>query len=86
MPISIRGLGFKSANDCPHRDPDEVTIFYTNEHGESVNFATYKLEFQDRWETLSVNGFAITSKQLIFYFRNSKANEIQLGEIIFYTH
>ena len=26
LPIDVRAIGFKSANDCPHRDPDQVKV------------------------------------------------------------
>merc|ERR1711904_503040 len=26
QPINVRAIGFKSANDMPHRDPDRVTV------------------------------------------------------------
>ena len=28
--ITFNGLGFKSANDCPHRDPEQATVFIFN--------------------------------------------------------
>jgi len=45
----------------------------------------YKLHFKDRWQTKKVKGFAFKSSKFEFHFKNSKAKEIQLGEIIFYT-
>lgn len=30
--ITFNGLGLKSANDCPHRDPEQATVFIFNPH------------------------------------------------------
>jgi hypothetical protein len=85
--LEIRGLGFKSANDCPHRDPDEVTVVCVNDLGEEVTLATYNLSFTERWETITFRGIACRSKKFIFYFKKLKGvYEIQLGQILFYTN
>jgi hypothetical protein len=44
--LNFRGFGFKSANDCPHRDPDEVKISsFDAVFNQWVHIATCKLNF-----------------------------------------
>ena len=83
--LKINGFGFKSANDCPERDPQEVTITYLAPNYSNAKFATYKLEFDGkRWHTVNFSGFELESKQFMFDFKNDHIAQIQLGEIIFY--
>lgn len=83
--VEIIGFGFKSANDCPHRDPNSVMVSYANPAVGMLPFSEVKLDFhQKRWHTLAFTGFNIRSSSFVFDFKNEKATEIQLGEIIFY--
>jgi hypothetical protein len=80
--IKVNGLGFKSANDEPKRDPKQVDVSYRADD-DTVHVATYKLDFeQKRWHTLDFEVF-MESDQFIFEFTNN-LKEIQLGQIIFY--
>ena len=84
--LNFRGFGFKSANDCPHRDPDEVKIStFDSVFNQWVPIATCKLNFTSRWQTLQFPGIHGSTRSLIFDFVNKKGHtEIQLGEIILY--
>jgi len=44
--IKIHGFGFKSANDCPHRDPDEVEVSYLAENYSNSHLANFNLNFK----------------------------------------
>jgi len=82
-------LGFKSANDEPHRDPTEVEVYvYTARH-EWAYSQTFKLEFDKdkRHETLRFEMKSVyRTEALLFYFVNErKSNEMQLNQIkVFY--
>ena len=84
--ISIAGIGFKSANDCPHRDPTSVRISILADNYSNEHVATYDLDFEEkRWHTLKFMDMNLSSKQYFFQFSNSRCAEIQLGEIILYA-
>lgn len=87
-PVTFVGLGIKSANDCPHRDPDEASVSIFNPHTQQWNkIADLAIDFEnDRWKTLQyLDVSAAEVSSIIIDFKNNKANEIQLGEIIFYS-
>ena len=84
--LSFRGIAFKSANDCPHRDPKEVRV---NVHNPATNnwqqVAHVKLNFNSqRWHTINFFEIHGNSRSVLFDFENPGVNEVQLGEIIFY--
>jgi hypothetical protein len=82
--LKVHGFGFKSANDEPKRDPDQVDIRYLDDKNVMVHFVTYKLDFeQKRWHTLEFHQISLDAKTFIFDFKNN-VKEIQLGEIIFF--
>ena len=85
--IKVNAIGFKSANDCPHRDPDTVEIKYLAPNYSNAVLAKHSLDFGGaRWHTVVFGGIDLDSKQFIFEFHNTKCKEIQLGEIVFYHH
>jgi hypothetical protein len=43
--IDVVGIGFKSANDCPHRDPDDIHVSYADQNGEFVRLDHFKPDF-----------------------------------------
>jgi hypothetical protein len=56
--IDVQGFGFKSANDVPARDPDEVDVYTGASYKHHV--ATFKLDFKRRrWHTLRFSGVDI---------------------------
>ena len=44
-PIKVDAIGFKSANDCPHRDPDTVEIKYLAQNYSNAVLANHQLDF-----------------------------------------
>jgi len=62
-----------------------VTVVYTNSSGDKVTLGEYKLHFKDRWKKSKIKDLDFKSSKFEFHFKNSKAKEMQLGEIIFYT-
>jgi hypothetical protein len=85
--ITFSGLGLKSANDCPHRDPDEGSVFIFNPCAAGwEKIADLKINFsQTRWEVLQFPEVQATNlRSFIIDLKNSKASEMQLGEIVFY--
>jgi len=84
--LEINGLGFKSANDCPHRDPHKVEVYYLVD-GDYQKLGHVHPKFHgERWKTIAYSGFNVKSNSFKFVFCNDKANELQLGEIIFYSN
>jgi hypothetical protein len=82
--VSFSGIGFKSANDFPNRDPNKVTVKISND-GNQIQIAAVSLNFESkRWHTLNFFSISAKTKEVIFEFENPGCNEIQLGEIIFY--
>lgn len=81
--VKVHGIGFKSANDEPKRDPDQVDITYVHGMQAPVHVATFKLDFnQKRWHTLDFE-VEMEGNQFIFDFKNNN-KEMQLGQIIFF--
>ena len=73
------GFGFKSATDCPRRDPDEVTIsiqsLNSNGKYDFVELGTVLLDFsQKRNHTISFNGIRAFTNAFVFEFVNNKGN------------
>jgi len=87
-PVTFIGLGLKSANDCPHRDPDEASVSIFNPYTQTWDkIAEMKINFSSRWQTLQYTEVSANEiHSIIIDFKNNKANEIQLGEIIFYKN
>ena len=72
--VHIRGFGFKSANDAPGRDPDRVVIWVGGEEYE------FDLSFDERFSTVNfLDDVDVTANKVLFSFKNSELNEIQLG-------
>lgn len=86
--VSFAGLGFKSANDCPERDPAEAVISITDFYDFiPKKIAKLAMRFsRHRWEIIQFPDISAENIQSItFEFRNNNyLPEIQLGEIIFY--
>ena len=62
--ITVVGLGFKSANDAPHRDPDEILVKYVpvGQHA-SIELCSFEPKFGlNRWHTVAYSGMFLTSK------------------------
>ena len=56
----VGGVAFKSANDCPVRDPKEILIYYfppeSNEGDPWQQIASYTPQWAERrWETVKLN-------------------------------
>jgi hypothetical protein len=96
---AINGVGFKSANDVPDRDPDQVEVFYRNPFHPplpsgpplfgwlSAAASTTKLTWQRRWEWTSVElDHPIVASEVLFRFTNKKRNEMQLGQVELYGY
>ena len=82
----INGIGFKSAGDVPHRDPDIVEMKIVDVHGVE-HLYNYNLYFEGkRWHIMSFifpDMIEVQTVELIF--ENLGDNkEIQLGEILLY--
>jgi hypothetical protein len=43
--VKVEAIGFKSANDCPHRDPDTVEIKYLAPNYSNAVLANHQLDF-----------------------------------------
>ena len=43
--LSIAGVGIKSADDCPGRDPTSMKVSYLNEEGAYVDAGKYARDF-----------------------------------------
>ena len=57
-PINFSGIGFKSANDCPHRDPNKVTVKVDHD-GQKMQIAAMSLNFEaKRWHTLNFSSIS----------------------------
>ena len=85
--ITFNGLGLKSANDCPQRDPEQATVFIFNSRTAGwEQIADLELDFQlTRCKTLQFPEVRATNlRSMIIDFRTNKTTEIQLGEIVFY--
>lgn len=83
--LEINGLGFKSANDCPERDPHKIEVYYLVD-GDYKKLGHVHPEFHgQRWKTVAYSGFNAKSSSFKFVFCNNKINQLQLGEIIFYS-
>ena len=81
--ITFSGFGFKSANDVPNRDPDTVRVEVI-QNGQAVLLDNYALSWDQRWQTRKyVTDKRYFASEVRFTFNNTKAHEIQLGEIIF---
>jgi len=80
--IQIAGIGFRSANDMPHRDPDRATVEIFIDGGQ-VETYIYDLDFDDERRDMrkfNFDAWIITSVVKIT-FENFDADEIQLHEI-----
>jgi hypothetical protein len=76
--IEVAGLGFKSANDCPERDPDEIDVSYCSASGGGyISLGTIRLDFgSKRFRTAAFAGLCISAFKFRFEVRNSKSNQI----------
>jgi len=84
--LRLNGIGFKSANDCPFRDPDTASVFiFDTSNQKWINIAVFTLEFNEkRWSTVKFRLPACVTRSVLVEFKNNKDNnEIQLGEILF---
>ena len=86
----VVGFGFKSATDCPWRDPEEVTvsILSLGQAGkfDFIELGTIGLDFESkRSHTIALTGVRVFSSAFRFEFRNFRGGrEMQLAQIIFY--
>jgi hypothetical protein len=83
--LPVHGLAFKSANDCPHRDPDIARVLiYDDSRKTFIHVGTFQLQFlEQRWNTLKFKiPSCLTSAVLVDFENTNGASEIQLGEII----
>ena len=80
----MHGIGFKSANDEPKRDPDVAKILIFDDARNSwIHTSTVQLNFdKDRWRTLRFKIPSCMTSAVIIDFENYKRTSMQLGEII----
>ncbi len=76
--VTFIGLGLKSANDCPHRDPDAASVSIFNPLTQKWDkIADLNVAFLSRWQTLQYNEVSAAEiHSVIIDFKNNKANEI----------
>jgi len=82
--VEFGAIGFKSANDCPYRDPEIADFEVWNEaEGKWEGLGTFDLPFEDkRWHTLYFDIPATKTNKVRVTFTNSDYNMLQLGEIL----
>ena len=75
----FNGIGIKSANDCPERDPEKFVISVPSEEGWKA-VESYDIDFErKRWREIRYSIPATRASKLRFDFINSKADIQQLG-------
>lgn len=74
-PVNFASIGFKSANDCPHRDPNKVTVKFDSGYGQHASVIPLKFEAK-RWHTLNFPGVCGQTKEVLFEFENATNSEI----------
>ena len=73
--MELSGLGFKSANDCPHRDPNSVTVeIWKDDDWHAID--EFDLDFSPmRWETKKFAFFDVfMTTKVRCQFVNSKGH------------
>jgi len=82
----LGAFGFKSANDVPKRDPENVKIFAWFEgETEKREIANFDLAFKGRWD-LQMRDLAgpVRVTKVEFNFTNKRYGQMQLGQIQFW--
>ena len=85
--ITFNGLGLKSANDCPHRDPDEASFFIFNPRTAGwEKIADLKINFSHtKWEILQFPEVKATNlRALSSISRNPKPARYSWVKSFFY--
>lgn len=69
----FNGIGIKSANDCPDRDPEKMVISVPKKEGGWRAIETFDLDFKSkRWHEIKYSIPATRASKLRFDFINSK--------------
>jgi len=82
----VVSVAFKSANDKPARDPENVKVIATLEDGTNKEVGSFDLKFDGRWD-LTQQFFLtepVNTKNIEFQFTNTDYGQIQLGQIQFF--
>lgn len=84
---TICGVGIKSADDCPGRDPTKVTISYWDAVDEKeVPIGEFRMNYEGkRHRTLKYKTPTIDTSWMKFSFHHDNHDHIQLNRIFFYT-
>ena len=73
----VHGIGLKSANDCPHRDPDSAKVFIFDDARKTfIHVSTLALAFGERFETTHYKIPSSTTSAVLIELHNNKAREI----------
>jgi len=78
--LEIDMMGFKSAGNCPHRDPDSVAVSYEKDLSnkkkakfKQTNLGTFPLDFGgQRWHVLQFPELKCKTRQVKLEFANKK--------------
>mmetsp|Transcript_29171 Transcript_29171/g.21716 ORF Transcript_29171/g.21716 Transcript_29171/m.21716 type:complete len:91 (+) Transcript_29171:508-780(+) len=83
----IKAFGIKSANDCPHRDPDVAHLSVWNEKLEKWMkiFTVMNLKFEKRFQKLCFEVPPFITKKVKIELENKKGHrEIQLCQVLLF--
>lgn len=86
---TFRAIGIQSANDCPLRDPTNLTLSGKNDEDEWIVLMKVEgIHFNDRWEEKIFelpDKKAVKAKILKLDIESTpKVNEVQLGQFMLY--